>query len=1261
MATNSNFIVKNGLTVGNTAIVNSSGAWVGPNSGLVGATGATGVIGLTGPTGPTGATGITGSTGPLGPTGPDGATGLLGPQGATGPAGIQGATGVTGPTGPTGGAGPTGPTGPAGANGATGLTGPTGPTGPTGSAGATGIQGATGPAASPNSYTRTSFTATGGQTTFSVIYVVGYIQVYVNGVLLNDTDYNASSGTVVILNTGRIAGDIVETVAFNTSVVIPGGYSANTILFGNTAGYLTGTANLTYNGTSVNLISANGSITKSGSVTAISLATGDTFGDTASFGVLGLDSGATAFKLRMYNGGYSYPLTVTNTGNMGLGSSNVSSMFHLRRDTTSGTATSYPNIRIDNPNAAGYTGLYFYQDTTQKAGLEISNASGALQFVGPSSEWMRITSDGNLLLSGTVAATTTGGMTITNTSSGNLSTPLALRNAGTANGSGIQISFRGVTNASAENDYAYLHMVADDTTAKTGSMRFSTANGSSPIERMRISAAGLVGIGTDAPFTKLEVGGTGQLFRVNASAIGNNYWEFYRSSTRTAFIGTGDNATDNFYITNESAADLIFRTTTVERMRILAGGNVGIGTSSPAVLLDVNGIGYFRNLLYISGSHGISSDSASPIFFKINGTEKMRIASAGTVQIGTTLDYGSKLFVVSTNGTTYAFTPQLRLSGGTTNNRAGILFTDDSTSDGKISYYPDANAGNRFFSFSARGTESDLILTGSGYLGIGTSNPAVKLQVSGALGVTTYAEVARFENTSLNSGAKLTFYGVQGSEAFTTLYGSIGFNQTFNQNANGQAAFIIETGNNGSVSEKFRITHDGNVGLGVSSLSSWSSQFKALQIGSNAAKYASFGQRINSTGDLFLSWNAFNDSTGTSSSNGWKYTATGDASGLYLMAGAHAWYIAPAGTAGDAITFTQAMTLDASGRLGIGITSPVAPLNVMGLTSSTSTPILYLQQGGAYPSYGYTFKIDNVTTGNLYLNRYDNNADQGILLTIRPDGFLGLGTASPTNRLHLAATDVTGLYKATSTGVAYHIYQNDGGVFYVGRDESGGGAFGKAYCNILWGSSGVATVFATNNSEKMRLDTNGRLCINTTSVNNAGYLNIDFNGQNDQGIVLDDTYASVGGAYMIFRNSAGGNAGIISHTETTGIGLYSGENLIFGTAGTERMRIGDGGSVSITQAPGKYTIDVTGGATVVNSGGIVDFPTASGMLVVNNWTDGQVTIYVCGGGTVAAVGGTGAAVGSFVYNAGIGGYRFTSTYGSASVYGFFFVRTRNTA
>lgn len=110
-----------------------------------------------------------------------------------------------------GGSGPTGPTGATGAAGpAGGPTGPAGPTGPTGSA--------------PNAtYTRTSFTATAGQTTFTVTYKVGFIEVYYNGVLLNGSDYTASNGTSIILNSGVASGDIIETIAYNTINIAPTG------------------------------------------------------------------------------------------------------------------------------------------------------------------------------------------------------------------------------------------------------------------------------------------------------------------------------------------------------------------------------------------------------------------------------------------------------------------------------------------------------------------------------------------------------------------------------------------------------------------------------------------------------------------------------------------------------------------------------------------------------------------------------------------------------------------------------------------------------------------------------------------------------------------------------------------------------------------------------------------------------------------------------------------------------------------------------
>jgi hypothetical protein len=69
--------------------------------------------------------------------------------------------------------------------------------------------------------TVTEFTATSGQTTFSVpSYTVGYIDVYRNGVLLGSADYTATNGTTVVLVNGCTAGDLVETISFFVSSVL---------------------------------------------------------------------------------------------------------------------------------------------------------------------------------------------------------------------------------------------------------------------------------------------------------------------------------------------------------------------------------------------------------------------------------------------------------------------------------------------------------------------------------------------------------------------------------------------------------------------------------------------------------------------------------------------------------------------------------------------------------------------------------------------------------------------------------------------------------------------------------------------------------------------------------------------------------------------------------------------------------------------------------------------------------------------------------
>jgi hypothetical protein len=70
------------------------------------------------------------------------------------------------------------------------------------------------------SYTRTSFNVSGPTTVFTVAYTVGYVEVYVNGVLLSASDYTASNGTSVTLATTAISGDVVEFIAFTTGSVI---------------------------------------------------------------------------------------------------------------------------------------------------------------------------------------------------------------------------------------------------------------------------------------------------------------------------------------------------------------------------------------------------------------------------------------------------------------------------------------------------------------------------------------------------------------------------------------------------------------------------------------------------------------------------------------------------------------------------------------------------------------------------------------------------------------------------------------------------------------------------------------------------------------------------------------------------------------------------------------------------------------------------------------------------------------------------------
>ncbi len=122
--------------------------------------------------------------------------------------------------------------------------------------------------------------------------------------------------------------------------------------------------------------------------------------------------------------------------------------------------------------------------------------------------------------------------------------------------------------------------------------------------------------------------------------------------------------------------------------------------------------------------------------------------------------------------------------------------------------------------------------------------------------------------------------------------------------------------------EVARFDSSGNFGLGVTP-SAWatSTAVTALQFPNGALMTYSNAYAFS---NLYLSANAYLNNSGN-----WVYTKTNSASLYSQTDRQHTWYYAASGTAGNAITFTQAMTLNASGNLGITETSPTAKLQGM--------------------------------------------------------------------------------------------------------------------------------------------------------------------------------------------------------------------------------------------------------------------------------------------------------------------------------------------
>jgi hypothetical protein len=252
------------------------------------------------------------------------------------------------------------------------------------------------------------------------------------------------------------------------------------------------------------------------------------------------------------------------------------------------------------------------------------------------------------------------------------------------------------------------------------------------------------------------------------------------------------------------------------------------------------------------------------------------------------------------------------------------------------------------------------------------------------------------------------------------------------------------------------------------------------------------------------------------------YTTTDRASYFETGEGQFKWFQAPSGTAGNAISFTQAMTLGTNSGLSIGTVS-AAPSQ--GLLVQGNVGI-----GTASPTS--TFDITGASAG-------------GITQTIR-NTQAGVGAGSGFRMGNNLAVNRLEIFTLSSTYTTAGAYVSDGSSII--NEGTGGLSIGgtNAAGVLRFYTAGTGTA-----NERMRITSDGNVLIGTTTNANFGAnrTTIQINGADGSGFLTN--YNNTG-AFYVFSSSAGTD-------------LVEARNLYmsFATNGSERARITSGGNVLI--------------------------------------------------------------------------------------------------